>query len=71
MADSDYSYEGVRRISYDFGPILGVCQFVPVCPHCSRFVKADPTLDGNATNDDPNATCSRCGRISMPSEGFI
>lgn len=60
-----YEYEGVKRVVYG-GEEIGAT-FVPVCPHCGRFVKADEvTRVGN-----PNATCSKCGRVTMPFEGFV
>lgn len=68
---SDYSYEHVRRVTYgDTG-----AQFVPVCPQCGRFVKADWILsvdaEGRVKPDEPNATCSQCGRVAMPFEGYV
>lgn len=47
----------------------GVYLFTRVCPKCGRFVKADKTskLCGSS---EPNATCSRCGRVRMPEEGW-
>jgi hypothetical protein len=66
---SDFVYEGMRRVSYD-----GSATFVPVCPTCGRFVKSDDFIRCNDTDGlqpGPNATCSRCGRVEMPFEGFI
>lgn len=66
---SDYSYEGMRRISYESGAV-----FVPVCLVCGRFVKADKEIFVNEISglkDAPNATCSKCGRTKMPFEGFV
>lgn len=71
-----YEYEHVRRVVYgatspDGG---GGAWFVPVCPQCGRFVRADATMqfgpDGEY-QDGPNATCAKCGRVEMPFEGFI
>ena len=69
MTDTDYSYEGVRRVVYE----PEGATFIPICERCSRFVKADPsiTLRGETIADEPNATCSKCGRTSMLFEGFI
>ena len=66
-------YEGMRRIVYGEG-----ATFVPVCPQCGRFVKADDTIEiypeGNAEGlvvEGANATCSKCGRVGMLFEGYI
>lgn len=49
--------------------------FLPVCPTCGHFVKADETILinglGDYKRDEPNATCARCGRVIMPCEGTI
>jgi len=68
MTYSDYSYENFRRVSYD-GAV-----FVPVCDKCGRFVKADDELMVNGLGEvskEPNAICSKCGRINMPFEGWF
>jgi len=51
----------------------GVAQFIPVCPICARFVKADLQVWMNEHGEVrmPNATCSRCGRVNMPFEGYF
>lgn len=68
-------YEGVRRVVYGDGSHeFDGATFVPVCPKCGRFVKADRaiTVDGHHGHfDRPNATCSKCGRVIMPSEGYV
>ncbi len=64
-----YEYEDVRRVVYGDG-----ATFVPVCPHCRRFVKADATMtfDGlGYPKDFVNGTCGKCGRVEMPFEGFV
>ena len=63
---SEYAYEGVRRVVYGEG-----ATFVPVCPKCGRFVKADDFIRVRMDEIDkkPNATCSKCGRVAMPFEG--
>lgn len=69
-----WEYEGVRRVTYDFGGQIGVAVLIPVCPKCGRFVKADETAAANEVTGlsrKPNATCKRCGRINMPFEGFF
>ena len=65
---TDYAYEGVRRVVYGEG-----ATFVPVCPKCGRFVKADDSVEtrGWQLVFQPNATCSKCGRVEMPFEGYI
>jgi hypothetical protein len=57
-----YEYEGFRRIVYDGG-----ATFVPVCPECGRFVKADKTTTDLKL---PNATCKKHGRVKMIFEGY-
>lgn len=46
--------------------------FDPVCPKCGRFVKADKQTwfdkDGKPVT---NATCKKCGRVTMPFLGFL
>ena len=66
------AYEGVRRVTYGEGEYEGAT-FVPVCPQCGRFVKPDATKRFQAETivDEPDATCSRCGRVQMLFEGFI
>jgi hypothetical protein len=53
----------------------GSACFERVCPVCRRFVKADDTAMicegyGGLTDDKrpANATCSKCGRVTM---GFV
>ncbi len=68
-------YEGLRRVIYGEG-----ATFIPVCPVCGRFVKADATVrftgDGGWV-EEPNADCRGsmkrpgCGRVAMPFEGFF
>lgn len=63
------NHEGTRRVQYIGGAI-----FVPVCPKCGRFVKHDLTIYTNGLGElveETNATCSKCGRVSMLFEGFI
>jgi len=64
-----YEYENLRRVAYDGGAV-----FVPVCPKCGRFVKADDSVmvnDSLSLFPGYNATCSKCGRVEMPFEGFF
>jgi hypothetical protein len=66
-------YENVRRISYA-GDGESDLVFVPVCPKCGRFVKADGSVSVNGLGDyvpRPNADCKHCGRVEMPFEGFF
>lgn len=64
-------YPELRRKCYDFGE-GETAYFVPVCPICGRFVKADNTIFASLSKVDekPNATCSKHGRVIMPFEGF-
>ena len=64
-----YEYENLRRIVYEGG-----ATFVPVCPNCGRFVKADKVIITNekvGLIDKLNATCKKCGRVEMLFEGFL
>lgn len=68
-----YEYESIRRVVYN-DEIAGDAVFVPVCDKCGRFVKADTYIKINeitGLSREPNATCSKCGRINMIFEGFI
>jgi hypothetical protein len=64
-------YENLRRITYgDTG-----ARFLPVCPKCGRFVKADDEMmfndDDDFDREKSNAMCKKCGRVQMPFEGFL
>lgn len=69
----EFEYEGVRRVVYGQDDEYSGATFIPVCETCGRFVKADPMLTINeyTISDEPNATCSKCGRTHMLFEGFI
>lgn len=61
-----------RRVSY------GGAVFLPKCPKCGRYVRADSsimireTIDGEHIDEsEPNATCAVHGRIAMPFEGWF
>ena len=54
-----YTYEGFVGGWLDYGGMTSV----RVCSTCGRFVKADPTSNENRA--EPNATCSKCGRVRM------
>ena len=68
-------YENTRRVGYDMGPEDGgSAVFIPVCEKCGRFVKRDKEIfvnDWEGLKDQPNATCSKCGRTKMLFEGFL
>ena len=52
----------------------GGATFIRVCSKCGRFVKADKTVftnDETGLKSQPNATCKKCGRTTMPFLGFI
>ena len=57
-----YEYESFRRVTYDDG-----ATFVPVCPECGRFVKADEIITDPKS---PNAECKKHGRVTMLFEGY-
>lgn len=61
-------YEGMARVCYGEEKAL----FLPVCPKCGRFVKADAEIRFNEEKGPigENASCSKCGRIEMPFEGY-
>jgi len=64
-----YEHEGTRRIRYEGGAV-----FVPVCLGCGRFIIPDETIyvnEESGLKQQPNATCSRCGRVEMFFEGFL
>ena len=66
-------YENLRRVIYpEPKEEIGDAVFVPICPICGRFVKADDTIEINDSGlrSAPNATCKKCGRVQMPFEGF-
>lgn len=47
--------------------------FLRTCPVCGRFVKADETVHVNGFGElakEPNATCSKDGRVEMPFQGY-
>ncbi len=65
-------YEHLRRVIYGLSDQLMV--FIPVCPVCGRFVRADDTVAVNGLEqlaDQPNATCSKHGRVQMLFEGWF
>ncbi len=71
MKHPDYAYEHLQRVGYDCH-YDGIAQFVPVCPKCGRYVKADAKLTTDISGPvGTNATCSKCGRVTMPFEGYF
>lgn len=49
--------------------VTGAIVLDRVCPHCARFVKHDAEVFVNGLGqlaERPNATCSRCGRVTVP-----
>lgn len=71
----DFSYSDTRRVAYgSTDDEKGQAIFVPVCPKCGRYVKADAEVairEEYGLSPISNATCSRCGRVNMPFEGFV
>ncbi len=57
-----------RRITYAGGAV-----FIPKCEKCGKYVKPDKSIKIISTGlkDEPNATCSKCGRTKMLFEGFF
>ena len=51
----------------------GIC-FRRACPSCGRIVKADDGVMVNGleeVSDAANATCSKCGRVTMDFLGYL
>ena len=69
MLNGDGTYEDTRRVVYG----AECATFVPVCEKCGRYVRADQSIKYNdyGLKDEPNATCTKCGRTKMLFEGFI
>ena len=50
--------------------------FTRICPKCNRFVKADKSVKFMSNFIDeikdikPNATCKKCGRVTMEFIGY-
>jgi hypothetical protein len=65
---SGYEYEETRRVTYGEDGAT----FIPVCPKCGRFVKADETVHISEERGprEPNGTCKKCGRVAMIFEGY-
>ena len=64
--------ENTPTIAYD-SPDQGMLQlWYRVCPNCGRYVKADDyTRIPEYQRDEPNATCTKCGRVKMPFAGWF
>ena len=58
--------EYTPTVVYD-SPDKNILQvYYRVCPKCGRFVKADKyTRIPEYQRNEPNATCKKCGRVSM------
>jgi len=60
-----------------YGPYqsyAGGALFLRKCPACGRIVKADNSVFANMLDEvsrEPNASCSSCGRITMPFIGYF
>jgi len=53
--------------------VYGDAIYAARCPHCARFVSTDETAKRQAESADlvePNATCSKHGRIMTPFLGW-
>jgi len=57
-----------RIISYEGGAM-----FIPRCPKCGRYVKADESVfvSDAGLRKAPNGTCKRDGRVEMYFIGFM
>ena len=56
-----------------YGDDSNVLAFIRLCPDCGRFVKPDDYVLVNGLEEvskDPNATCSKCGRVTMIFDGW-
>lgn len=63
-------YENTPIVVY--GPFEGTnYAYFRVCPKCGRFVKADNRAKIPEFQEEPNATCKRCGRVKMPFCGWM
>ena len=51
----------------------GNLSFHAVCPNCLEPVETDDSIDIGKDGyiKQPNATCSKCGRVEMPFDGII
>ncbi len=76
----DYRYvcDGTADIVFEPGtPTVvygGTMLFLRLCPHCARFATPDGEIAANLDSgpkNQPNATCSKHGRVKMIFEGYI
>lgn len=68
-----HEYQNIKRVCYELPDGEGTAYFIPVCPQCGKFVKADNKIrvSHKGITNEPNATCKKCGRVAMPSEGIM
>lgn len=71
-----HEYENMRRVSYEFGDELGTAIFIPVCPSCGRFVKSHDCAIKywpyqSKFEFGANATCKKCGEVTMPFDSWM
>ena len=67
----DFEYPNTRRVGYNLGEYEGTAYFLPVCEKCGRYVKMDKSIQWNelyGVKEQPNATCSKCGRVFIGCE---
>lgn len=66
----DGEFENESYLQYKGG-----ATYVRRCEICCRFVKADESITVRWADDQPvdqpNATCSKCGRVKMIFIGFV
>lgn len=67
-------YEETRRVTYNAGDANGIACFIVAHEGCGLFIKPDKSVrvhDEQGLKDEPNATCSKHGRVEMIFEGFF
>mgnify|MGYP001579451487 CR=1 FL=1 len=66
--------EDTPMVSYGGGEEKSAMNFIRLCPNCGRFVKGDEKIEYRESDglieSSPNATCKKCGRITMIFNGF-
>ena len=68
MKYPEYTYPNTPRKGYILGEGEGTAYILPVCNQCGRYVKMDSSIRVNGLGElskEPNATCSRCGRVHL------
>ena len=66
----DFGTKLAKLRKRQYGDLL----FSAVCPSCGELVATDESIQIHANGDyfkQPNATCSKCGRVEMPFYGSM